>query len=99
VRIRRRDLGLPSAGLAVAALAACHSVIDFPLQIPGFAIVAFSVVGAGLAQSFRTAPPSLAAGEQADEHISLHLRHHGTENRAQSENQGTGSPGMTQPRW
>jgi hypothetical protein len=29
-----------------------HSVIDFSLQIPGYAIVVFSLVGAGLAQSF-----------------------------------------------
>jgi hypothetical protein len=28
-------------------------VMDFSLQIPGFAIVVFSLVGAGLAQSFR----------------------------------------------
>jgi len=29
-----------------------HSLIDFSLQIPGYAIVALSLIGAGLAQSF-----------------------------------------------
>jgi hypothetical protein len=33
-----------------------HSSIDFSLQIPGFAIVVFAIVGVGLAQSFDTAP-------------------------------------------
>ena len=29
-----------------------HSLIDFSLQIPGYSIVALSLIGAGLAQSF-----------------------------------------------
>ena len=33
-----------------------HSSIDFSLQIPGFAIVVFAIVGVGLAQSFDTGP-------------------------------------------
>lgn len=52
VRIRRRDLIVPIGALAVAILGLAHSVIDFSLQIPGFAIVVFALVGAGLAQSF-----------------------------------------------
>jgi O-antigen ligase len=51
--IRRRGLLVPVAALAVATLAVLHSLIDFTLQIPGYAIVALSLVGAGLAQSFR----------------------------------------------
>ena len=55
VRFRRRDRIIPAAALAVAALAGLHSFVDFSLQIPGFAIVAFGLFGAGVAQSFRTA--------------------------------------------
>jgi O-antigen ligase len=51
---RNRDQTVVVAALAVASLGILHSLIDFSLQIPGFAIVVFSLVGAGLAQSFRT---------------------------------------------
>jgi O-antigen ligase len=50
---RRRELLVPVAALAISALATLHSLIDFTLQIPGYTIVALSLVGAGLAQSFR----------------------------------------------
>jgi O-antigen ligase len=49
---RRRDLVIPVAALSAAVLAVLHSLIDFSLQIPGYAIVVFALVGAGLAQSF-----------------------------------------------
>jgi O-antigen ligase len=52
VGVRRRGLLLPVAGLAVGLLAVLHSLIDFSLQIPGYSIVALSLIGAGLAQSF-----------------------------------------------
>ena len=42
---------MPVAALAVASLAVLHSLIDFSLQIPGYAIVALALIGAGLAQS------------------------------------------------
>ena len=42
--------------LAIALLAVLHSTIDFSLQIPGYAIVALSIIGAGVAQSFREQP-------------------------------------------
>jgi len=51
-RVRRRDLIIPVAALAVAMLAVLHSLIDFTLQIPGYSIVALALIGAGLAQSF-----------------------------------------------
>ena len=51
-RVRRSNRVIPVAGLAVAVLAVLHSLIDFSLQIPGYAIVALSLIGAGLAQSF-----------------------------------------------
>jgi O-antigen ligase len=52
VRERRRDQIVPVAGLSVAVLAVAHSSIDFSLQISGFAIPVFGLIGAGLAQSF-----------------------------------------------
>jgi hypothetical protein len=48
---RRRDLIIPVAALSVAIVAVLHSLIDFSLQIPGFAIVIFALVGAGLSQA------------------------------------------------
>lgn len=52
IRHRRRDLIVPVGAFSVAILSLAHSTIDFPLQIPGYAIVVFALVGAGLAQSF-----------------------------------------------
>lgn len=52
VLTRRRDVILPVGALSVAVLSLAHSIIDFSLQIPGYAIVVFALVGAGLAQSF-----------------------------------------------
>ena len=52
VRIRRNDRIVPAGALAVAILMLAHSVIDFSPQNPGYAIVVFALVGAGLAQSF-----------------------------------------------
>ncbi len=52
VWIRRRDVVVPIAAMSVAALALAHSLIDFSLQIPGYSIVVFALLGAGLSQSF-----------------------------------------------
>jgi O-antigen ligase len=54
IQVRHRDAILPMAALAVAVLALLHSMIDFSLQIPGYALVVFAIVGAGLSQSFRS---------------------------------------------
>jgi len=51
---RRRDVSLPVAGLAVGILGLTHSLVDFSLQIPGYAILFYSIIGIGLAQSFTT---------------------------------------------
>jgi O-antigen ligase len=48
---RQRDVALPVAGLAIGLLGVAHSLIDFSLQIPGFAVVCYVMVGIGLAQS------------------------------------------------
>ena len=50
-RVRRRDLIIPVAALAVGLVAVLHSLIDFSLQIPGYSIVALALIGTGLAQS------------------------------------------------
>lgn len=60
--IRRGGLFCPVAALAVAVLAVLHSMVDFSLQISGYAIVALALVGAGLAQSF---PPAASRGERS----------------------------------
>jgi O-antigen ligase len=59
--IRRRDLVIPVVALAVAILAVLHSLIDFSLQIPGYAIVALALIGTGLARS------SNGSGEETPE--------------------------------
>jgi O-antigen ligase len=55
IRVRRRDLIIPVSSLAVAFLAVVHSLIDFSLEIPGYSIPVFALVGAGLAQSLASA--------------------------------------------
>jgi hypothetical protein len=52
VRTRRRDRIIPAAASSVGLLAALHSLVDFSLQIPGFAIGVFGLLGVGVAQSF-----------------------------------------------
>lgn len=67
VRTRRRDTIIPLAAFSVSVIAILHSCIDFSLQIPGYAIVIFALVGAGLAQSFgtKTLENSASAGKSA----------------------------------
>jgi O-antigen ligase len=55
---RHRDQIIVVAALATASLGILHSLIDFSLQIPGFALVVFALVGAGLAQSFSVVRPA-----------------------------------------
>lgn len=54
VRTRRRDVIVPLAALCASAAGALHSMIDFPLQITGYAVVIAALLGAGLSQSFRS---------------------------------------------
>jgi hypothetical protein len=51
---RRRDADLPLMGFGVALLAAAHSLVDYPLQIPAYAITGGAIVGCGLAQALST---------------------------------------------
>jgi len=59
IRIRRKDTIIPLAAFSVSTIAILHSCIDFSLQMPGFAIVIFALVGAGLAQSFGSKSPTV----------------------------------------
>jgi O-antigen ligase len=73
--VRRRDLLIPGAALSVAILANLHSLVDFSLQIPGYAIPALALVGAGLAQSFSSASAArqaALAGRTESSHSSSH---------------------------
>jgi hypothetical protein len=54
LRGSRRNAVIPLAALAVALIALLHSSVDFPLQVTGYAIVMFAVVGVGLGQSTAT---------------------------------------------
>jgi len=51
--LRRRDQYVPLSAFAVALIGVSHSMVEFSLQVPGFAIVAMGIIGVGLAQSFR----------------------------------------------
>jgi hypothetical protein len=57
VKKRRRDKIFSVAALTVAIMCLIHAMIDFSLQIPGFAIVVFALTGIGGAQSFTSRMP------------------------------------------
>ncbi len=54
IRVRKRDVMVPAAAFSVAVIGLLHSLVDFSLQIPGYAIVVFALIGAGIAQSYPT---------------------------------------------
>jgi hypothetical protein len=60
VFLRNRDAVLPLAGFAIVLLGTLHSSVDFPLQIPGYAIVWAALAGMGLAQCFGSRPAPVA---------------------------------------
>jgi O-antigen ligase len=51
LRIRHHDEAVPLAALAVSLIALLHSLVDFSLQIPGYSIVVFALLGVGLSQT------------------------------------------------
>lgn len=69
VRIRRRDVIVPVAALSVAVLSLGHSLIDFSLQIPGYSIVVFALLGAGLSQSFPSRRKDVTVGYPEVPHV------------------------------
>ena len=50
---RQRGAILPIAGFVCCLIAVLHSMVDFSLQVPGFAITTMALMGLGLAQSER----------------------------------------------
>jgi O-antigen ligase len=72
IRVRNRDVIIPLAAFSVSIIANLHSWVDFSLQIPGYAIVVFALVGAGLAQSFSgAATPSARRRSKSASKISI----------------------------
>jgi hypothetical protein len=67
IRLRRRDVVLPSVALGAVLAALAHSMVDFSLQIPGYAIVIFALLGSGLTQSFRSGRASNQRSDPAAE--------------------------------
>ncbi len=53
LRGRRRSMVAPLAALAVSLIALLHSLVDFSLQIAGYSIVVFALLGLGLSQAVR----------------------------------------------
>lgn len=51
VRRQRRNMIAPLSALAVALIALVHSSIDFSLQVAGYSIVVFALLGLGLSQA------------------------------------------------
>ncbi len=51
VRGSRRSMVAPLSSLAVSLIALVHSLIDFSLQITGYSIVVFALLGVGLSQA------------------------------------------------
>jgi hypothetical protein len=50
-RGRRRNMIAPLSSLAVSLIALLHSSIDFSLQMAGYSIVVFALLGIGLSQA------------------------------------------------
>jgi O-antigen ligase len=61
VRGGRRGMVAPLTSLAVSLIALVHSLIDFSLQITGYSIVVFALLGVGLSQAVRE---STSSGER-----------------------------------
>jgi O-antigen ligase len=60
---RRRNAVFPCLGVGVTVLVGAHSLVDFSLQVPAVSATYALLLGAAVAQSARTPPPSSAFGE------------------------------------
>jgi O-antigen ligase len=56
---RNRDAILPTAAFWIGLLVILHSQVDFPLQVPGFALAVCPILGMGMAQSFSSRAKAL----------------------------------------
>lgn len=70
LRGRRRNMIAPLSSLAVALVGLLHSSIDFSLQIAGYSIVVFALLGLGLSQAIRGDKKTDSAREPA--RVSIH---------------------------
>lgn len=71
LRVRRREMVVPLSALAVALIALLHSMVDFSLQVAGYSIVMFALLGLGLSQAvlvrIDAAQPKAEIAKPADE--------------------------------
>lgn len=63
---RRRHRSFAIAGFAVALLGGLHSLVDFSLQIPGYAATFAAVIAIGLAQSLPERPGMVSGSGSRD---------------------------------
>ncbi|WP_246786788.1 O-antigen ligase family protein [Bradyrhizobium sp. USDA 3458] len=73
VRTRRRDVIVPLAALCASVAGVLHSMIDFSLQITGYAVVIAALLGAGLSQSFRSGRGAGGGGSDRDASVTVGL--------------------------
>ncbi len=66
LRGRRRNMIAPLSSLAVSLIALLHSSIDFSLQIAGYSIVVFALLGLGLSQAMRAFSSEVDTGSPED---------------------------------
>lgn len=62
---RQRDMIHPRLAVAATVLVAVHGLVDFPLQIPGIAMIYAAVLGAGVAQSWSSRKDSKRGDQSA----------------------------------
>jgi O-antigen ligase len=66
LRGRRRSMVAPLSSLAVSLIALLHSLIDFSLQISGYSIIVFALLGLGLSQTIRGTTSEMLPGRERD---------------------------------
>jgi O-antigen ligase len=63
---RRRNMFVPLSSFAVCLIALLHSTIDFSLQIAGYSIVVFALLGLGLSRAVAWNETAIPAPEPSD---------------------------------
>jgi O-antigen ligase len=66
LRGRRRNMTAPLAALAVSFIALLHSSIDFSLQVAGYSMVVFALLGLGLSQAIVRDRAAIPVREPSD---------------------------------
>ncbi len=65
LRGSRRNMIAPLSSLAVSLIAIVHSSIDFSLQVAGYSIVVFALLGLGLSQAITATKGSISRASRA----------------------------------